>query len=124
MSFISSDRDDLILYTITADSTLRVFLPVLDSPQQLQLHAALNLFSALTFPIASGVSVSKIFCLDRQIVVDALFRGTQDKSNHSMELLKRLQDLEDEGWDIFLQVLQDGSIVISTVAVSSPSDFG
>lgn len=31
---------------------------------------------------------------------------------------RRLQDIKDEGWDLFLRILEDGSIIITAVAVS------
>ena len=52
-------RDDLILYTITSDATLRIFLPVLDAPQRLQLHASLDVFTTLPFSLASQIKTSK-----------------------------------------------------------------
>jgi hypothetical protein len=120
------DRDDLILYTITSDSILRIFLPVLDSPRRLQLHASLDIFAALPFSVASGLSSSKsaVFWLDREVVGDTLkgILGTTALDVEDGER-KRLKDIQDEGWDLFLRVSGDGSIVVSAVAVGFPHYF-
>ena len=114
-------RDDLILYTITSDSTLRVFFPVLDSPNHLQLHAALDIYSALPYPLKSDLarSRSSIFWLDRKVIGDALIRVLKDRPELHDGPSRRLKDINDEGWDLFLRVLADGSIVVSAIAVSS-----
>ncbi|KAJ7596877.1 RAVE protein 1 C terminal-domain-containing protein [Mycena floridula] len=109
-------RDDQILYTITSDSTLRIFLAVLDSPRQLQLHAALNLFSSLPFSVASTAPASTIFWLDREILNNSLSRILRNASDPEDARYKRLQEIKDEGWDLFLHVLEDGSVVITAVA--------
>lgn len=110
--------DDLILYTITSDATLRIFLPVLDAPQYVQLHASLDIFSSLPFSIASQVTASRVFLLDRGVMSDALSvalaaMNTSDEDARS----RRLQDMKAESWDLFLRVLQDGSLIIQAVAV-------
>lgn len=33
---------------------------------------------------------------------------------------RRVREIRDEGWDLFLRVLNDGSIVLQAVAVSHP----
>ncbi|KAJ3560471.1 hypothetical protein NP233_g10818 [Leucocoprinus birnbaumii] len=114
----ASSRDDLILYTITADSTLRIFLPVLDSPRTLQLHASLDLSSSL--PLTTAVpypSTSRVFWLDREQIDPTLKRilksysGTDDDAQ-----IRVLKDIVDEKWELFLRVLDDGSVVLNSVA--------
>jgi hypothetical protein len=117
-----SRRDDLILYTITSDSTLRIYLPILDSPQRLQLHASLDLFSSLPFSVAATYSKpanSSVFWLDREIVWDALNNILKDQSELEDARSRRIKEIIEEGWDLFLRVLEDGSVVITAVAVSS-----
>lgn len=121
-----------MLYTVTSDSTLRIFLPVLDSPQHLQLHASLDLFSALPSSIATEVpqpSDSSVFWLDREVVgasLDSILKGSQDDDDVR---IRRLREIKEEGWDLFLRVFWDGSVVVSAVAVGlpealeSPSDW-
>ncbi|KAK7064348.1 WD repeat protein [Favolaschia claudopus] len=114
----ASSRDDLILYTITSDSTLRIFIPVLDSPQYLQLHASLDLFSSIPFSISATLpsTNSSVFWLDREIVSDCITTTLQREADSEHARSKRLQEIKDEGWDLFLRVLHDGSAVVTAVA--------
>ncbi|KAJ7706334.1 WD repeat-containing protein [Mycena rosella] len=113
----ASSRDDLILYTITSDATLRIFLPVLDSPQHLQLHASLDLFSSIPFIISSKLSTdSSVFWLDREIIGDAISATLKNETDSDHARIRRLQEIKDEGWDLFLRVLEDGSAVVTAVA--------
>ncbi|KAJ7492768.1 RAVE protein 1 C terminal-domain-containing protein [Mycena latifolia] len=113
----ASSRDDLILYTITSDSTLRIFLPVLDSPQYLQLHASLDLFSSIPFSISSKLSSnSTVFWLDREIIGASISATLKNESELDHARIRRLQEIKDEGWDLFLRVLEDGSAVVTAVA--------
>ncbi|KAF7339771.1 WD repeat protein [Mycena venus] len=114
----ASSRDDLILYTITSDSTLRIFLPVLDSPQYLQLHASLDLFSSIPFSISSKLSTasSSVFWLDREIVGDCISATLKNETDSEHARFRRLQEIKDEGWDLFLRVIEDGSALVTAVA--------
>ncbi|OSD03553.1 hypothetical protein PYCCODRAFT_1476945 [Trametes coccinea BRFM310] len=113
----SSSRDDPILYTITTDATLRIFMPVLDAPQYLQLHAALDTFSSLPFSIASQETNSSVFRLDRE-VMNAALKSILDQSQSAEDDARhrRIREIAEEGWDIFLRVLGDGSLVVQAVA--------
>ncbi|KAJ7786153.1 RAVE protein 1 C terminal-domain-containing protein [Mycena metata] len=113
----ASSRDDLILYTITSDATLRIFLPVLDSPQYLQLHASLDLFSSIPFIVSSKLSTdSSVFWLDREVVSDCISATLNNETNREHARFRRLQEIKDEGWDLFIRVLEDGSAVVTAVA--------
>ncbi|KAI0639823.1 WD repeat-containing protein [Trametes polyzona] len=113
----SSSRDDPVLYTITTDATLRIFLPVLDAPQYLQLHTALDTFSSLPFSVASGENNSSIFRLDREVMNAALKSVlAQPQSDEEDGRRRRIREITDEGWDVFLRVLGDGSLVVQAVA--------
>jgi hypothetical protein len=105
---------------VTSDSTLRIFLPVLDSPQHLQLHASLDLFSSLPFPIASNYSKShsNVFWLGREVIGDVLITILKNQSEDDGRN-RRLREIKEEGWDLFLRVLRDGSVVVTAVAVGS-----
>lgn len=110
--------DDLILYTITSDATLRIFLPVLDAPQFVQLHTSLDISSALPFSVASQVTTSHVFILDRSVMSDALSEAlatlsTADEDARS----RRVRDIKAESWDLFLRVLGDGSLIVQAVSV-------
>ena len=111
-----------MLYTITSDSTLRIFLPVLDQPHHLQLHGSLDLFSALPSSVPSlGPTSSNIFTLDRKLIQDVFAHvleqgGTDDEDARR----RRIREIKEEGWDLFLRILEDGALVVSAVAVSEP----
>ncbi|KAI0082261.1 hypothetical protein K474DRAFT_1742410 [Panus rudis PR-1116 ss-1] len=113
----ASSRDDSVLYTVTSDATLRVFLPVIDTPQYVQLHASLDVHSALPFSLAQQVRQSSIFWLDRQVISNALTTILkQTSSNHDDIRAKRVQEITEEGWDLFIRVLSDCSLVVQAVA--------
>ncbi|KAI0361166.1 WD repeat-containing protein [Trametes cingulata] len=113
----SSSRDDPILYTITIDATLRIFLPVLDAPQYLQLHSALDTFSSLPFSVASQETNSSVFRLDRE-VLNAALKSVLEQSQSAEDdaRRRRIREITEEGWDMFLRVLSDGSLVVQAVA--------
>lgn len=109
-------RDDLILYTVTSDSVLRIFLPVLDSPRTLQLHACLDIFSSFSSTECPGTSA--VFWLDQfQIyaVCEHLLKTHTDTDDPQTRLIK---DVVNEKWDLFIRVLTDGSVLLIAVAVS------
>ncbi|KAI5897900.1 uncharacterized protein SCHCODRAFT_02565349 [Schizophyllum commune H4-8] len=113
----ASSRDDLILYTVTADAVLRVFVPVLDAPQSLQLHASLDLYSSVPFSVASMYSSSptSVFCLNRSALEQALERIVESAPPHA-EHHHRLREMKEEAWDLFLRAMPDGSLVVSAIA--------
>lgn len=117
-----NNRDDMILYTITSDATLRIFLPVLDAPQHLQLHASVDIFSAVPFSVASRVSSSRVFWLGREIMSGALTAALKGSGQDSEDgRCKRVREIKEENWDLFLRVLSDGSLVVQAVAVCTYS---
>jgi hypothetical protein len=133
------DRDDLVLYTITSDSVLRIFMPVLDSLKYLQLHGAIDVPFIPSKSKgkqkhnpppggSSGTSTTSIFWLDRKVVDDALGKILEDMdgkgeggkcSEEEETRRRRAKEVIDEGWDLFLRVMSDGSVLITAVAVSS-----
>lgn len=122
--FKFSFSDDLILYTVTSDATLRVFLPVLDFPHRLQLHASLDLYSSLPFSMASNYSQStrsSIFWLNKDIIkkTSNIIASSLERPKEARE--RRLREIVEEGWDLFLRILDDGSLVVSAIDVSKSS---
>lgn len=112
-------RDDLILFTVTSDATLRIYSPVLDAPDYLQLHAALDIYASLPFSVVSQLesSTSSIFWLDRN-TVDKVISHILSRPNHDKDIHdRRIREIKDESWDLFLRVLADGSIVVTAVVV-------
>ncbi|KAK0208168.1 RAVE protein 1 C terminal-domain-containing protein [Desarmillaria ectypa] len=113
-----SSRDDLILFTVTSDATLRIFFPVLDSPQYLQLHASLDLYSSLPFSITSAhseIQHSSVFYLDREVIRQSSDKILTSCPSQDNVHTRRIRDIKEEGWDLFLRVLGDGSIVVTAV---------
>ena len=115
------NRDDLILYTITVDATLRIFLPVLDSPQYLQLHTVLSSYSdKLELEVANDSDhPSSIFWLHKDTLSDSFASVLEQHKGESEDgRLKRIQEFSSENWDFFLRILPDNSLVVRAVAVS------
>ncbi len=111
----------MILFTVTSDATLRIFFPVLDSPQYLQLHASLDLNSSLPFSITSAnpeIQHSSVFYLDREVIRQSSDEILTSCLSQDNVRTRRIQDIKEEGWDLFLRVLGDGSIVVTAVTVS------
>ncbi|EIN14095.1 WD repeat-containing protein [Punctularia strigosozonata HHB-11173 SS5] len=119
-----SDRQDLILYTITLDSVIRVFLPILDSPQRLQLHATIDVYSSVplsgldTADATTGIH-SGVTWLDHTIISDSIRTVQKTVRGHAghdeSSTLKRLQDILEDSWDLFLRILQDRSVIVTAV---------
>lgn len=104
------------MYTITTDATLRIFLPVLDTPHFLQLHASLDVDSDVP---GQNLSNSNIFWLHKDTLAESLKAIVSGK--HELEdetQYRRLKEMDDEGWDFFVRVFPDNSLVVRAVAVS------
>ncbi|RPD64989.1 hypothetical protein L227DRAFT_635288 [Lentinus tigrinus ALCF2SS1-6] len=113
----TSSRDDPTLYTVTSDATLRIFMPVLDAPQYLQLHTALDAFSSLPFSLALKQTDSSVFWLDREVMTAAFKTLIADPQPAEEDARRRrVREIAEEGWDLFLRVLGDGSLVVQAVA--------
>lgn len=113
-------RDDLILYTVTTDATLRVFLPVLDTPHYLQLHASLDVFSDAADRMDRKDNDSNIFWLHKDTLANS-FRAilSANPGNADETSFRRLKEMNTEGWDFFVRVFPDNSLVVRAVAVSN-----
>ncbi|KAG1730794.1 RAVE protein 1 C terminal-domain-containing protein [Suillus occidentalis] len=116
----ASRSDDPALYTITSDSTLRVFLPVIDAPHRLQLHASLDLFSSLPFLVAARLGShprkSTVVWLDKEVVRRTIKAILASATEDASPQFKRLREIDEEGWDLFVRALGDGSMLVSAVA--------
>ncbi|CAE6540684.1 unnamed protein product [Rhizoctonia solani] len=113
----TSNRSDTILYTVTADYTLRIYMPVLDSAEHLQLHASLDLYS-----FGASSVVSRICLLDRDAVVyslrkamDRLIEGSPQDVEEESARRARLKCIIDEGWDLFAVVTRDGTVAVRAI---------
>lgn len=116
----ASRSDDPALYTITSDSTLRIFLPVIDAPHRLQLHASLDLFSSLPFLTAAKLGShprkSTVVWLDKEVVRRTIKAVLALATEDAGPQVKRLREIDEEGWDLFVRALGDGSMLVSAVA--------
>ena len=112
-------RDDLILYTVSTDETLRIFLPVLDTPQHLQLHASVDLYSVDKRAVLPDYDRhSSIFWLHKDTLSTSFKEVLAANVARTEETrYRRLQEMNDEGWDLFARVFPDGSIIVRAVAV-------
>jgi hypothetical protein len=113
--------DGPVLYTVTCDASLRIFIPVFDSPQYMQLHATLDLFLPMPPSLQSpetGRLPSNVFHIDRELFRGVLTAVLTDASDADDGKLRRLQDIYDGGWDTFMQLRPDGSLTIQAVAAS------
>ncbi|KAF8913010.1 RAVE protein 1 C terminal-domain-containing protein [Gymnopilus junonius] len=113
----ASSRDDLILYSVTSDATLRIFSPVLDAPDHLQLHASLDIYASLPFSVVSQLQSpeSSVFWLDRKTVENAINSILNNPDQVDEGRNKRIKEIKDDGWDLFMRILSDGSIVVTAV---------
>ena len=105
-------------------------MPVLDSLQFLQLHGAIDFpFQQPMRDKGKGKTKSKpiggkdtsIFWLDRKVVRDALDAYLREPASSFGEEegeRSRAKEILEEGWDLFLRVYEDGSILVTAVAVS------
>ncbi|KAI9461775.1 RAVE protein 1 C terminal-domain-containing protein [Boletus coccyginus] len=112
-----SRSGDPTLFTITSDSVLRIFLPVVDSPQRLQLHLAVDILSSTVPPAVSQPmphSKSEVIWLNKE-VIGPVIKTVLKASEIENVGISRLKDVE-EDWDLFLRVLADGSLLLSAVA--------
>ena len=108
------------MYTVTSDATLRIFFPVLDVPDYLQLHASLDIYSSLPLSLVEqvGDTTASVFWLDRKAVDMVVTRILENPLLIDDAYITRIKEIKKENWDLFLRVLADGSVVVSAVAVS------
>lgn len=116
----------MALFTVTSDSALRIYLPVLDDPQRLQLHVTLDIYTCLPYPILAPIlsrsqsksPPSSIVWLSHQTTHSWVEKlkgtpGIQDAAHY-----RKLLDIQEGAWDMFLRIMPDGSAVLSAVTVS------
>src|ERR1700761_1707105 len=90
----------------------------------MQLHATLDLSSSTASklpPRSTDYPDSSVFYLNREIVTRALTSVLSDTSDKDNAKIRRVQDIRDAGWDMFMQALPDGSLSIRAVAASTLS---
>jgi hypothetical protein len=111
------------LYTVTINSVLRVYSPVLDDPSWFQLHLTLD-GRSFAKTQKSAVSVKgSIWPLEARAVRAALLEAiTDDKAGYSAELIKKLQAAEAEEGDMVLWLGADGAVGIRSILVRAAYD--
>ncbi|KAG9049871.1 regulator of (H+)-ATPase in vacuolar membrane [Tulasnella sp. UAMH 9824] len=118
-----STDGDLTFYTVTEQDggTVRVYVPVLDVPNILQLHAVVDRYGFLP-ESSSPVNGSRVFWLDKAVVrqvLEAAIQQCEDRGGNSDMAARRkplLQQMLDERWDLFARILPDGSLVLRALA--------
>ncbi|KAG8915058.1 regulator of (H+)-ATPase in vacuolar membrane, partial [Tulasnella sp. 417] len=118
-----STEGDLTLYTVTDQDggTVRVYVPVLDAPNILQVHAVVDRYGFLP-ESSSPANGSRVFWLDKAVVRQVLEAALQEceSGGGNIEIAARrkplLQQMLDEGWDLFARILPDGSLVLRALA--------
>ena len=92
---------------------------MLDAPEYLQLHAAIDLFSSLPSSAVSQVNspASSVVWLDRTIVEKVIVKLLAVRNLADDARNRRIQEVKEEGWDLFLRILSDGSVLVTAVAV-------
>lgn len=126
-------RDEICLYTMTPDSVVRIFMPVIDAPNHLQLHAAID-WRSFTSATPQGTmeqqfSKSKtsphpVFWLERSTFLPHSSTIEDDVSLNASESevergrRRRLQDFAEEDWELFGFVTKQGSLVVRALTVS------
>ncbi len=88
----------------------------------MQLHATLDLSPSVPSSPPSrniGNDSPNIFSLGREVLRGALTTVLADCPNANDTKLRRLHEICDGGWDLFMQLYPDGSLTIRAVAVST-----
>lgn len=58
-----------------------------------------------------------MFWLDREVISQSLERILKDNPGLDDVKTRRLQDIKEEGWDLFLRVVENGGIILTAIAV-------
>lgn len=81
----------------------------------------MDAFSSLPFAVACQQTSSTVFWLDREIMSTALNSVLAESPPAEEDARRRrVREITEEGWDVFLRVLADGSLVVQAVAVRIP----
>jgi hypothetical protein len=96
---------------------------VIDAPHRLQLHASLDLFSSLPFLIAAKLGShhrnSTVVWLEKAVVQQTIKAILASATEDASPQVKKLREIYEEGWDLFVRALGDGSMLVSVVAVGA-----
>lgn len=110
----SSDSDNSIMYTHTISGysgVMRIFMPIIDSPEILQLSGTL---SVPFDPSQSGVPSSTVLWIEPPLAKDSLLTIVNGRDTAAATVAR---DLLDSACDLFLRICADGSAIIIAVLV-------
>ena len=104
---------------------LRIFAPVIDAPNRLQLQASLDRWSFLqdNFDLDDDGDSTKtipIFALDRDVLCKALTPINDDDltmSELDQGRRRKLEELKQEDWELFAYITNGGSLVVRVLTV-------
>lgn len=118
---------------MTSDTVIRIFMPVIDAPTHLQLHASLDRRSfTLGDPELSSneygdeanhellaASTMPIFWLDRATFLSGHLHQHEPHSNPEVEEGRRrkLKEFMDDDWELFAHITKDGSLIVRALTV-------
>lgn len=115
-------RDDQILYSVTTDDTLRVYLSIPDASNYLTLYASWSIFSSEAMSFSEDFEVlgySKIFWIDKYALPDD---STEILQTSRLAPYNKLHDENIEGRKVsptyFVRILKDGFLVMNRIVVS------
>lgn len=117
-------KDDLILFAVTIDGTLRIYFPVVDASHRLQLHAAIDVLSSASPSsrcLADPGCLSSIFWLEKDIGMDCfgyILSKASEQQQQDDGGIKRIRQLHNTGFDFVFRAHSDGSLVLTAVTVS------
>lgn len=119
---------------MTPDSVVRVFVPVIDAPNHLQLHAAIDRRSFTSAvpqdtkeqhnSISDKTSLCPVFWIERSTLLSPSSHIKDEipepvsESEVETGRRRKLKDFEDEDWELFGFVTKQGSLVVRALTVS------
>lgn len=63
-------------------------------------------------------TLSSVFWIDRKILEEPVIRLLKQAAGTDDARTRRIKEIKDENWDLFIRILADGSVVVTAVAVS------
>lgn len=133
MNKLISRSGDAHLYTITINSVMRIYAPVLDDPAWFQLHSTLDGRAFLPKPLqsASGRGVNgkipdvdpkgTIWPLEADIVREAIkvaLEQDEQEKKPGVEVRRMMEALLAEETDVVAWIGEDGSLSLRSIVVS------
>jgi hypothetical protein len=117
---------------MTSDSVVRIFMPVIDAPTHLQLHAS---FDRRSFTLGdpqlfsdewdgeadhkAKPTITPIFWLDRAAFLSGDMHYDEPPGNLEIEESRRrkLNEFMNDDWELFAYIAKDGSLIVRALTV-------